>query len=193
MGSFQKFSHRLFVVSAPSGAGKSSMVERVVTEIPQLVDCITCTTRAPRVNESQGHPYFFLNREEFEVKVSEGYFCEWATVHGHFYGTPLNQLTNAWSQGSWVIMDVDVQGARTLTNKFVGATSIFILPPSLEELKRRLHLRDQGKTSNIDLRLKNAELELAQAPIFQFQIVNDDFDRAYDAFKNFIVETMKKG
>src|SRR4051812_46954447 len=123
---------RMVIVAAPSGAGKSSFVDRIVQEIPVLEDTVTYTTRKMRQGESQGKPYFFVSPEEFERKVGEGYFVEWAKVHNNLYGTPLNQIERAWEKNKVIIMDVDVQGADTFKRKFPDAKTIFIVPPSID-------------------------------------------------------------
>lgn len=181
---------RIIIVAAPSGAGKSSFVERICREESRLFDTITYTTRAPRRGESQAKPYYFISKEEFEKKIKEGFFVEWAVVHGNLYGTPMEQLEAAWVERKTVIMDVDVQGAATFKFKFPDAKSIFILPPSLDELRRRITSRDGHEPPDLELRLKNAELEIAKAGEFDYQIVNDDFEKSYAEFKKIIVDLL---
>lgn len=180
----------IIIVAAPSGAGKSSFVERICREEHRLFDTITSTTRAMRRGESPGKPYDFISREEFEKKIQSGYFVEWAVVHNNLYGTPMIQLEEAWSRGQTVIMDVDVQGAATFKFKFAKSKSIFILPPSLDELRRRIIGRDGKEPADLDLRLRNAQVEIAKAGEFDFQVVNDDFERSYAQFKKIIVDLL---
>lgn len=182
---------RMFIVAAPSGGGKSSLCNRLLSEIPQLVDTITYTTRAMRDGESEGHPYHFVTTQRFLELRDQGFFVEWAEVHGKLYGTPMHQLTDAWKAERWIIMDVDVQGAATFKRLYPEAVSIFILPPSVDELRRRILARDKGKTADIDLRLKNAERELGEAHKFDHQIVNADFDKAYAELKKIVAASMK--
>lgn len=182
---------RLIIVSAPSGAGKSTLCNRILQEKPELVDCITCTTRKPRPGESDGNPYFFIDEKEFLKRREEGFFAEWAIVHNNYYGTPINQLNDAWSNNRFVIMDVDVKGAQTLKSKFPDAKTIFILPPSLEELERRLLGRDSGQTNDISLRLRNAKLELEKANSFDYRVVNKELDSCYIEFKKIIEELLR--
>lgn len=177
---------KFIIVAAPSGAGKSTFVERVSQEMPQLTDVVTYTTRAPRVGESEGHPYFFLSKEQFEAKMSENFFIEWAQVHTNYYGTSFEQLNKIWANGKVAIMDVDIQGVHTFKSKFPEATTIFILPPSIEELRRRVSLRPGGPPPDLEVRMKNAEKEIKEAHKFDFQIVNDDFQESYQKFKKFI-------
>lgn len=181
----------LIIVAAPSGAGKSSFVDRICREDSRLVDTVTYTTREMRRGESEGHPYHFVSREQFEGHIESGFFAEWAFVHNNMYGTPMSQLTDAWAQKKAVIMDVDVQGAATFKRKFPNnAASIFILPPSLEELKRRIIKRDGKEPSDLGVRLRNAEIETQKAPEFDYRVVNDDFERSFLEFKKIIEELL---
>lgn len=182
---------KMFIVAAPSGGGKSSLCNRLLGEVPQLVDTITYTTRPMREGESEGMPYHFVSNQRFLELRDQAFFVEWAEVHGKLYGTPMHQLTDAWKANRWIIMDVDIQGAATFKRLYPDAVSIFILPPSLDELRRRILTRDKGKTPDIDLRLKNAERELGEAHKFDHQIVNADFDKAYEELKKIIADAMK--
>lgn len=181
---------RMIIVAAPSGAGKSSFVERACREEKRLEDTVTYTTRAMRKGESQGHPYYFISKEEFEAKIEENFFVEWAQVHTNLYGTPYDQLEKAWLQGKCIIMDVDVQGADTFKAKYPEAVSVFILPPSIDELRRRIEKRDGGIPADIEIRMANAEKELKQAPRFDYQIVNDQFEHSYAQFKKIVEELL---
>ncbi|HRK08114.1 MAG TPA: guanylate kinase [Pseudobdellovibrionaceae bacterium] len=191
-GKAQPTSGPMIIIAAPSGAGKSSFVERICREMPVLVDTVTYTTRAMRAGESEGQPYHFVTREDFERKISEGFFVEWAHVHTNMYGTPLHQLVDAWRDGKVIIMDVDVQGAATFKAKYPSAVSIFILPPSIEELRRRVTKRDGGAPRDLDVRMKNAEREIALAPGFDHRIINDEFESSYSRFKK-LVESIIQG
>ncbi len=183
-------SGKMIIVAAPSGAGKSSFVERVCTEEPRLFDTITYTTRPMRVGESQGKPYYFVSTKEFEQKISEDFFVEWAKVHTNLYGTPHEQILGAWEKNFAVIMDVDVQGVKTFTQKFPSAKTIFILPPSMEELKKRLKKRDGDKIQDLEVRMKNAENEIKEAQHFDYQLVNDDFEVSYQKFKKIVEDIL---
>jgi guanylate kinase len=176
----------MIILAAPSGAGKSSFVERVCREDDRLVDTITYTTRAMRKGESEGHPYFFVSQAEFETKVQQNFFIEWAWVHANLYGTPYDQIEEAWKRNKCVIMDVDVQGARTFRSKFPDAKTIFILPPSIDELRRRIEKRDGKVPADIEVRMANAEREMREASTFDQQLVNDDFEKSYGVFKKII-------
>lgn len=177
---------RMIIVAAPSGAGKSSFVERICAEDSRLRDTVTYTTRSMRAGESQGKPYHFVSKDEFNALVEKKYFVEWALVHTNFYGTPLYQLEDAWKEGKCVIMDVDVQGAATFKSKYPDAKTVFILPPSIEELRRRVTKRDGASIADLEVRMQNAEKEIKVAPSFDFQIVNDEFEGSYLQFKKIV-------
>ncbi|MGZ5278905.1 MAG: guanylate kinase [Pseudobdellovibrionaceae bacterium] len=181
---------RMIIVAAPSGAGKSSFVERICREEKRLEDTVTFTTRKMRAGESPGHPYHFVSLAEFDALKNKNYFVEWAQVHDNFYGTPLEQLEMAWSIGKCIIMDVDIQGADTFKAKFPDSKSIFILPPSIEELRRRVVKRDGKVPDDLEVRMRNAEKELKHAPLFDFQIINDDFEGSYLRFKKIVEELL---
>lgn len=184
---------KLFIVSAPSGAGKSSLCERALKEFPNLEDIITYTTRSMRVGESQGAPYNFVTKEEFLKLKADNFFIETATVHNNFYGTPGNVFEDAWARGKYLIMDLDIQGAAHFRTLFPQAAYIFIHPPSFDELRKRLEKRDGSNSKDLALRLENARKEMEQAHLFEFQLVNDNFDRAYGEFKKIIEDVMKQG
>ncbi len=181
----------IIILVGPSGAGKSSFLDRALEDYPQLRDVITCTTRQMRPGEKDGDPYFFINKKRFLELTQQDYFVEWAEVHGHLYGVPENQIHEAWRQNKAVIMDIDVQGARTLKSKFPQSLSIFILPPSIEELRQRVIRRSGGQSpTDLDLRMQNAEREMTSAYRFNHQLVNKDFERCYKEIKKIIEESL---
>lgn len=185
---------KMILVAAPSGAGKSSFVDRIVQELPMLEDVITYTTRSMRHHETEGHPYHFISKEEFDQKRESCFFIEWAKVHTHFYGTSFDSLKEAWSRGKVVIMDLDIQGVKTFKSKMPeGLKTIFILPPTLEELKRRIIKRDGVVPLDIDVRMKNAAIEIAEAPEYDYNVINDNFDLSFDIFKKIIEDLVKLG
>ena len=180
----------MLIVAAPSGAGKSSFVDRVTKDEPRLVDVITYTTRAPRRGERNGHPYYFISIEEFTRKVEQGFFVEHAQVHANWYGTPYDQIEQAWSKNLCVIMDLDVQGAATFRAKYPDSKSVFILPPSIDELRRRVIKRDGKVPDDLEVRMQNAAIEIARQKEFDFLIVNDDFEQSYAQFKKIVEELL---
>ncbi|WP_413587281.1 guanylate kinase [Bdellovibrio sp. HCB274] len=177
---------RMIIVAAPSGAGKSSFVARAIEEIPQLVDIITFTTRNIRKGEKNGLQYHFISHDDFKAKIEKGFFVEWAKVHTNFYGTSYESLESTWAAGKCAIMDIDIQGVLTFKSKYPDAKTIFILPPSIDELRRRIEKRDGGMPADIEVRMANAEKEIAEASKFDFQIVNDNFEQSYAEFKKII-------
>ena len=128
----------LIIVSAPSGAGKSSFCNKALKEFPTLIHSISYTTRTPRFRESNGDHYFFVEEKNFLNLIEKDFFAEWAKVHAHYYGTSKQQLNRAWEKGRIVIMDIDVQGASQLKQQYPLAHTIFILPPSIDELKKEI-------------------------------------------------------
>jgi guanylate kinase len=183
---------RMIILAAPSGAGKSSFVDRITKECPRLRDTVTYTTRLMRAGESEGHPYHFVSKERFLEMRDQGFFVEWAVVHENLYGTPYYQLEEAWAKDEVVIMDVDVQGAATFKRKFPDAVGIFILPPSIEELRRRVTKRDGKIPHDLEIRMANAEREMARVDEFDHRIVNDQFDKSYQEFKKLIEELLSR-
>lgn len=181
---------RLIIVAAPSGAGKSSFVERISQEDPRLVDVITYTTRSMRKGESEGHPYHFISADEFQAKIKDGYFVEWAKVHTNFYGTSRQSIDGTWEKGQCAIMDIDIQGVATFKAKYPDARTFFILPPSIDELRRRIEKRDGGVPADIEVRMANAEKEIREANKFDYQIVNDIFEQSYAQFKKIVEELL---
>lgn len=177
---------KMIIVAAPSGAGKSSFVEKLAAEDGRLHDVVTYTTRTMRHHESQGKPYFFISVEEFEKKIKEDFFIEWARVHTNLYGTSFEQIQLAWAKDKVVIMDIDIQGVVTFKSKFPEARTVFILPPSIEELRRRVVKRDGSPPPDLEVRMLNAEKEMKMAHQFDVQIVNDDFSRSYAEFKKIV-------
>ena len=177
---------RLIIVCAPSGAGKSTLCARIVSDYPEIIENVSFTTRPMRGKEEDGVDYFFVDQAEFDEKKGRGFFVESASVHNHSYGVSHAQIETALASGRPIILDIDVQGAKTLTSKFPDALTIFVMPPSIEELKRRLTLRDQGKTNNLELRIENAKKELKEADKFKYRVVNSDLEQAYKDFKKVV-------
>lgn len=171
------------VLSAPSGAGKTTLIRRLRAEFPDFGYSVSCTTRAPREGEVDGRDYTFLSREEFGRRRARGEFAEWAEVHGNLYGTPLAPVRDLLAHGRDALFDIDVQGAAQLRLNLEAATFIFILPPSMAELERRLRLRGQDDDAAIERRLDNARRELREAAWYDALVVNDDLDAAYDRLR----------
>ena len=171
------------VLSAPSGAGKTTLIKRLLAEFPHFGYSVSCTTRRPRQGEVHGKDYFFLSREEFERRRAEQSFAEWAEVHGNFYGTPLAPVKEMLRQGQDVLFDIDVQGAAQLKLTLEEAAFAFILPPSMAELESRLRGRGLDDEETIQRRLNNARREMLETRWYDALVVNDDLDAAYDALR----------
>ena len=168
----------LFVVAAPSGAGKSSLVKALMELDARVQPTVSHTTRPPRGQEKHGREYFFVSMPEFDDMVLADAFVEWAHVHGQRYGTSKKIIENRMAEGSDVILEIDYQGALQIKKMYANAVLIFILPPSWEELRSRLERRGEDAPDIIALRMQNAAIEMAQAPEFDFVIINEVFDRA---------------
>jgi guanylate kinase len=168
----------LFVVAAPSGAGKSSLVKALLELDSQVHPSVSHTTRPPRGQEKHGREYFFVSAREFDDMVLADGFVEWAFVHGQRYGTSKKAIEERVAHGEDVILEIDFQGALQIKRMFGNAVLIFVLPPSWEELRSRLERRGEDSPDTIELRLQNAAEEMAQAKEFDFVIINELFERA---------------
>jgi guanylate kinase len=168
----------LFVVAAPSGAGKSSLVKALLELDSHVQPSVSHTTRAPRGQEKHGREYFFVSQQEFDAMVAADSFVEWAHVHSQRYGTSKKAIEERMEQGADVILEIDFQGAIQIKKIFANAICIFILPPSWEELRSRLERRGEDASDIIDLRMKNAQAEVEHVDKFDFVIINEMFDRA---------------
>jgi guanylate kinase len=167
----------LLIISAPSGAGKTTICRKLLARRKDLRASISCTTRAPRPGEKDGKDYFFTSREEFKRKIARAEFLEWAMVHDEYYGTPRRFVEDATKSGDNVIMAIDVQGAMSIRRKHPAAILVFVLPPSVAALKSRLaHRRDPQET--VAKRLANSRGELAAAKDYDYVVVNDDLEKA---------------
>ena len=168
----------LFVVAAPSGAGKSSLVKALMELDQRVSPSVSHTTRAPRGQEVHGREYYFVSQETFDQMVAQDAFLEWANVHGNRYGTSKMAIEQRMAQGSDVVLEIDFQGAIQVKRIFPNAVLIFILPPSWEELRSRLERRNEDSAETIELRLQNAAHEMEHAREFDFVIINELFERA---------------
>jgi guanylate kinase len=169
---------KLYVVSAPSGAGKTTLIKEVLNCFKTLSYSVSHTTRAPRNNEQQGLDYFFISQEEFEEKINRDYWLEWAEVHGNYYGTSKDFIKTSLDQGKSLILDIDVQGAHQLMKSELEMVTIFIMPPSIAILSQRLENRGSDSKKVIDMRIENAKLEIAKKYMYQYVVINDDLDKA---------------
>ena len=168
----------LFVVAAPSGAGKSSLVKALLELDSHIFLSVSHTTRDPRGQEKHGRDYFFASQSEFDAMVASNAFVEWAHVHGQRYGTSKKAIEERIAQGADVILEIDFQGALQIKQAFANAVLIFVLPPSWDELRARLQRRGEDSAEVIELRLANARSEFGQVRNFDYVIINEIFERA---------------
>ena len=178
---------QLFVISAPSGAGKSSLIQTIINNFENIELSISATTRSPREGEVDGKHYFFVTENEFNSMKEDDAFIEYALVHNYQYGTLRKYIDEKLSKGINVICDIDVQGFKLIQRDGIDHTSIFIIPPSIEELEKRLLKRGLDSENVIGTRLKNAKEELQYAEEFNFRVLNDNFDQAYKEIVNIII------
>jgi guanylate kinase len=185
---------KLFILSAPSGAGKTTLLKRVMADLPGLAFSVSHTTRLPRVGEVDGVDYHFVSRDQFEAMRGQGVFLEWAEVHGNLYGTSRPAVLAQLATGVDVILDIDVQGAAIILNSAaIPAASLFISPPSLQELERRLRGRETDSEETILLRLKNAGKEMRAAVDYEYLIINDRLEQAIDTLRAIVIAERSRG
>jgi guanylate kinase len=178
----------LLVVSAPSGAGKTTILRQILAKVPKLAFSVSHTTRPPRPGERHAIDYFFVKQEEFLEMRDRGAFLEWAEVHSNFYGTSKAAVAEQLARGIDIVLDIDVQGARQVREQSEWRTvSIFIAPPSMAELERRLTMRNTEDLESVRLRLANAARELAEMARYDYVVVNDRFEEAVDGVRAVII------
>jgi guanylate kinase len=178
----------LLIVSSPSGAGKTTLTRRLLQEFSAFRFSVSHTTRRPRANEVDGQDYHFVDEKAFRDLIDENGFAEWAEVHGNLYGTSVTEIDLARAAGnSGVLFDVDYQGARQIKEKFPHAIGVFILPPSMEELRRRLEGRGSDDADSRRLRFDKAREEIGHYPFFDYMIVNDELQRALTELRGIVL------
>lgn len=178
---------KLFIVAAPSGGGKTSLVKQLIQDVAFIDVSISHTTRAMRPGEVNGIDYFFIDEAEFKHKVAQNAFIEYATVFDHLYGTAFEQINARLSAGIDVVLDIDWQGAQQIKRAFSDAVGIFVIPPSIDTLKQRLQVRRQDSETVIDDRMRRAQAELAHYSEFDYLIVNDNFEEAALQLKAIVI------
>ncbi|HXH03342.1 MAG TPA: guanylate kinase [Candidatus Competibacteraceae bacterium] len=182
----------LYIVAAPSGAGKTSLVRHLVECTPAVEVSVSHTTRAPRPNEQDGVHYHFVDLPTFERLIAEGVFLEYARVFDHYYGTSCHTVEARLAQGVDVILEIDWQGARQVRQRMPGCQSIFILPPSLEILRERLVKRGEDSPAVIERRMRDAVSELSHYAEFDYLVVNDDFEHALAALRAIFIANRQR-
>jgi guanylate kinase len=177
------FPGKLIVLTGPSGVGKGTLMRSLLQRHPELYYSVSVTTRSPRPGEINGKNYYFISRSKFEQLIAQGEFLEWAEFAGNYYGTPREAVLNQVQSGKLVVLEIELAGARQIRTSFPSVLSIFILPPSFEELERRIRDRGQDTPEAIARRLHRAQEELQAADEFDIKIVNDDLATALNAIE----------
>lgn len=181
-----KLHGKLFIISAPSGSGKTTLLDQLVTKFDNLIFSVSYTTRKPRGEEKDGVEYFFVGRDEFHQMVERGEFLEFAEVHGNFYGTSWEFVDENLSSGRSVILDIDVQGKALVQEKVPDAVTVFLMPPSYEELKRRLKVRQLEDDATIRMRLAIAKNEILRHSDYDYIVINDKIDESAESLESVI-------
>ncbi len=181
---------KLFVVSAPSGAGKTTLCTTLLLKFPRISYSVSHTTRKPRKDEEHGKDYYFISIDDFENKIKNNFWVEWAKVHGNYYGTSRRHLAGQLEQGMNVLLEIDIKGAKQIKKIFPGAVTIFIMPPSTGVLEERLRSRATDTDEIIELRLKNARAEMDQKHFYDYIVVNNDLDMASREICNIVRENL---
>jgi guanylate kinase len=177
----------LYVVSAPSGAGKTSLCRAITDSLEDLTHSVSYTTRKPRNGEIDGRDYHFVSQERFQAMINAGDFAEWAEVHANLYGTSRRMLDDMISKGIDIILDIDTQGAKQIKSKFSSAVFIFIMPPSLEILEERLRNRKSDHEDEIKKRMRRAREEIKDYALYDYIVVNRDFERALSELRSVVI------
>lgn len=176
----------LFIVSAPSGAGKTTLCRALMQRLPDLWYSVSYTTRSPRIGERDGVDYHFISAPEFTAGRQKGRWAEWACVHGNYYGTSAVVLQQGLDAGKDILLDIDVQGMRQIVKRFPESVTIFVMPPSLETLRQRLAHRDTDSKQQIEQRMENAKREMGEKKRYRHVIVNDDLPRAIETIVDLV-------
>ena len=191
-GRRKRLKGNVFIISAPSGAGKTTLCKEIVRIMPNLRFSVSYTTRKPRSGEVDGRDYIFVDGDTFKGMIDRGEFVEWAEVHGNYYGTSRKDLNDIIKSGQHVILDIDVQGSQQIREQFDGGVYIFVLPPSLNALRKRLEERGQNPPEEIDRRVKRAIEEIREYKRYDYVIVNNIFEEALDALRSIIIAEDKR-
>lgn len=181
----------IIVISAPSGSGKTTLITKLLEKYPDIVRSVSYTTRSPREEEKSDEDYIFISKEEFKRRIGADYFLEWEEKFGNYYGTPKEQFEDAWESGKDIVLSLDIKGARTVKKKFPESISVFIMPPSTEELEERLKKRDKCADTALSVRLGEAQEEIAASDEYDYLIVNKNAEKAAEELR-MIIENEKK-
>lgn len=182
----------IFILSGPSGVGKTSLLEMALEKKPRLAKTITYTTRPPRKSQETGNPYYFVNHAQFHSLKEQGAFLEWAEIYNEFYATAWEEVCRVWESGKFIIKDVDIQGGGNIKRIFPQAVTVFIYPPSLCALKKRLFKRGMEKDLALKQRLLAAEREMAEGAKYDCKIVNEDLKKTWVELKKIIEKHLSR-
>ena len=171
---------RLFIISAPSGGGKTTLSKALLNRFNDILYSVSYTTRPPRKGERNGVDYYFIQKKDFEKRIESGHWAEWAEVHGNYYGTSAGFIDRGLASGCDILLDIDVQGTLQILENYPDSITIFIMPPSLETLKKRLEMRRTESRGTIKKRLLTAEKEMAQKGLYRYVIVNDQLSESIE-------------
>jgi len=172
----------LFIISAPSGGGKTTLSQVMVNRFKDILYSVSYTTRSPRNSEQDGVDYYFIQKKDFQKRIESGHWAEWAEVHGNYYGTSADFLEKGLASGRDILLDIDVQGTLQILGNYPDSITIFIMPPSLETLRKRLEMRRTESRAIIKRRLLTAEKEMAQKNLYRYIIVNDQLSASIEQF-----------
>lgn len=182
----------LFIVSAPSGTGKTTIIKRILSEFPEMVYSVSATTRKKRLDETNGKDYYFISEEEFERKIKAGEFAEWEKFYDYYYGTLKRYIDEALQNRKNILLEIDVKGALTIKGKYPDAVLIYIVPPSFEELKTRLKKRHTENEDDFRKRIERAEIELRYKDKFDYFVNNLEIEKAVLDLRNLIENIIKE-
>ncbi len=183
---------KLFVFSAPSGTGKTTIVRHLLRELPQLKFSVSATTRKPRANETNGVDYYFISEEEFKNKIENGEFIEWGKFYDYLYGTLKHEVEKDINNGNNILLELDVKGALEIKKAYPDSVTIFIAPPSIEELISRLKKRNTETEEDFKKRIERAEMELGYKEKFDYLVVNDELEKAKKEAKEIIIKEIER-
>ncbi|NLN92798.1 MAG: guanylate kinase [Candidatus Hydrogenedens sp.] len=183
---------QIIIIAAPSGGGKGTLVAGIRPHFPELALTVSATTRPPRAGEEEGKDYYFLSRPDFEKKIAEGAFAEWAEVHGNLYGTLNEEVDRLLMAGHPVLLELDVQGMDSMKIRHPELTGIFIVPPSMEVLRERLKRRGTDSDEGIAVRLQTAAREMTRQQDFDHILINDDLEEATEALRKLVEKILRQ-
>jgi guanylate kinase len=187
-------SHKIIIIAAPSGAGKTSVVHHLIQSLPKRLEfSVSCATRSPRANEKDGIDYYFISAEEFKQRIEKDEFAEWEMVYeGKYYGTPRSELTRIWNAQKVPLLDVDVKGGLAVKRNYPNSLSIFIEPPSIEELKKRLESRGTESPASLQTRIEKATFEMTSRSHFDTIVVNKDLTQTCEVVEKLVLDYLNK-